>query len=219
MIRRRLSKPLILGACVALAACPSPRRDRPAAAATAAPQFAASMDSTPREEFLRYAQSLQYDTSVLASDAQHLIVRRGDASVPGPFARISPAVGSESNDDAALRAGRIIARITLTHEARSEQVYVWADSGRSGHRVVLVPSSADLAPLPIGMAVHDHDSAAVDLRRALWVIPMEGGLTICETCQLAKWCRTNPLLPDMGPIIDRVFPNPLPDPPRRGGGR
>lgn len=128
-----------------------------APAATAAPPFSARVETVPRDTILAYASRLAFDTSIAASDAQHLLLRRGDAVVVGPFAQIAPERGAGSLSKAQLASGRIIARVSASDSypplGLSRGVsYLWADSAPGGWRAVVVPANPaeQLRTVPLG---------------------------------------------------------------------
>jgi len=146
----------LVGAC---------RGEPQAPAPTAPPPFAERVETVPRAQVLDYASRLVFDTSVAASDAQHLLLRRGDATVVGPFAQIAPERGAASLSEAQLWSGRIIARVSVSDSypllgfPRGVS-YLWADSAPSGRRWVIVPTNLAerLRTVPLG---YERDSLGV----------------------------------------------------------
>lgn len=172
-LRRRLI-PAVAGLVLPfVGACPGERQ----VPATPAPPFSERVETVARDTILAYASRLGFDTSVAASDAQHLLLRRGDATVVGPFVQIAPERGAGSLSEAQLASGRIIARVSASDSypplgfPRGVS-YLWVDSAPSGLRWVIVPTdrAERLRTVPLG---YRRDSpAATDIcwhARSLWV--------------------------------------------------
>jgi hypothetical protein len=136
---------LVAGALLGATGC-CPKTPRP----TPAPRFA-SFAAASRADLLTYARSLQFDTVQPAMDAQYLVYGDSAHLQVGPFAQLAPEIGAGSISAAALRAGRILARIVLdgpfpAGSLSTGATYVWVDSTPHGFRSIFVPES-DSAPI------------------------------------------------------------------------
>jgi len=179
-----------------------------APAATAAPPFSERVETVPRDTILAYAGRLAFDTSIAASDAQHLTLRRDDATVVGPFAQIAPERGAGSLSRAQLASGRIIARVSASDAypplGLSRGVnYLWVDSVPSGWRGVIVPANPveQLQTMPLDYKRDGPHTCWPP--RAAWAtspFPLAGGpaWVCCTTrgcCCLGGPCLDNTINP------------------------
>ncbi len=166
--------------------------------ATAAPTFAGSLDSVPRDSIVAYGRSLVYDTSHAGSDAQHLVARRNGQLVVGPYARIAPEARSHRLSREDMARGRVVARIDADGPYPERGIpagvsFVWVDSSETGWRSVVVPENASqpMAAKPMIFVQHARaEPVAEEPAQARWSwSPAGGRMTECWDCVIF-WCTS-----------------------------
>jgi len=166
---------------------------------TPAPHFT-SVAAAGRAEILAYADSLKFDASMPAMDAQYLLVpRRGRLDV-GPYAEVSPEIGAASITHDALTQGRILARLVMNQPYPvagfpSGVTYVWIDSGSAGFQATLVPKTltAPITHRPVTVTSPGNWPQGYPWARFVVLedppdtMPTMVTGTVCQVCN-GKWC-------------------------------
>ncbi len=200
--------------------------------ATPAPPFSQPVERVPRGQILEYARGLVFDTSVAASDAQYVTLRRDDRTVVGPFMQIAPERGAGSLSDAQLVSGRIIARVSVSDSYPPLGLlrgvsYLWADSAPSGWRWVIVPENPAARLLTLPLTRTRHPAAGADsclgrsARAVMVAYPSAEGAagvvvpwTRCPCygcCCYGGACRESTINPTGAPVSPpREWPRPVP---------
>lgn len=138
--------------------------------ATPRPEFRGAVETVPRAELLRYAQSLTFDASHDASDESRLRRRVNGVVKVGTLTRIAPEIGSAKSFP--LGEGRILARI-WSQEADAFQGlgrgdnYVWFDSTGGRFRAVIIPSDPSVA-ISVKHATRLHSGTGTGFAEARW---------------------------------------------------
>jgi hypothetical protein len=106
--------------------------------ATPAPTFQ-TIGAATRADLLAYAHGLQFDTTRPAMDAQHLLVPQGGHLAVGPYAELSPEIGTAAISHEDLAHGRILARLSLDQPCPQAGLargatYIWVDSAAGGRQ-------------------------------------------------------------------------------------
>jgi hypothetical protein len=181
----------LLALAVVLGGC---RRGPPP---TPSPPFETDINSTPHDEVLRYAQSLEYDTVYGAGDRQRLMLGRCPADCRyGPLVRIEPERGTAALDVKDLARGRIIARIinedpTVGYPKLRllprDTVFWWVDrvdrdkkSGRSLFVSTRDTASSRQEPGPLVFTEHRGYQWRQAIARWVWSDADEGSWSACS---------------------------------------
>jgi hypothetical protein len=134
-----------------------------------------------------------------ASDAQHLVVRRGGQLVAGPYAHLAPQAGNENLTRDELGLGRIVARVVSDGPLPEAGIaagtnYVWVDSLTGAFRIVMVPENATQPLVRLAMGFRAHQRAAplaVESPTARWTaMPEASAPQMCWSCPLL-WCYSD----------------------------
>lgn len=199
---RRLGRAVWWGALAVVGACYSELKPE-------APPFGGGrqpIEQVPRGTLLDYARRIPY--MEIAGDSQRLMLGTCPADCRyGPRAHIDPVSRSYELGDAALAAGRILARVvnvdTIAYPKLNlgpqDTVYWWVDGGGTGGqlRSVLVSSRPEAAPLVLGFSRVPHPEQRKGFRwrqaqaRFGWRDTDEG---LWAACDWSECCQTEGLL-------------------------
>jgi hypothetical protein len=174
---------------------------------TPAPPGPVSLNAAGKAALLAYAHSLQFMTSVTASDEQLLIVYQRGRAMLGPFMSINPELGSGELNRAALASGRIIARVQLGRGTRAVMAYWYVDSSQSeGWRSSWIVDDPRWGILRGRVVIHQHADTILRtvhmLPRARIVTDSSGGdsTQVCGLCP-EGWCRDETWFLAFAPIL------------------
>lgn len=166
------------------------------------PPFAGQpIEQVSRATVLEYARRVPYIE--ISGDSQRLMLGTcpGDCRY-GPLAHIDPASRSYELGDAALAAGRLLARVinvdTIAYPKLNlgpqDTVYWWVDGSGGRLRSVLVSSRPDVPPLVTGFAREAHPEQRKGFRwhqaqaRFRW---RDSDEALWVACDWAGCCRTD----------------------------
>lgn len=155
-------------------------------------------EKAKRSEMLAYAKSLEFDSSYHARDTRRLMYRQNGDLIEGPMATVEPAVGSAVASIAEMRAGRIIARVTVDgfaprHGFAPGVNYYWVEAAGDGMRAIVVSADSTVPIQSFSFAqkhanVRDPGSTSSEVRfRWNDVLGMD---TIWMYCVAAGCCET-----------------------------
>ena len=134
-----------------------------------------------RADIVSWARDLDYQPV----DTTRAYIRGVPSTATSPS--IQAAGDARRRPRAVLQRGCIIGRVVSTAANASLGVaagtnYIWADSGSSGWRVVIIPEMASAALRLFEMRIHDHTGVSRDSSALAIVGP-------CVECERAGWCR------------------------------
>ena len=134
-----------------------------------------------RADIVSWARDLNYQDP----DTSRAYIRGGSST--GTTPTIQAAGDARRRPRAVLQQGCIIGRIVSTAANASLGVaagtnYIWADSGSSGWRVVIIPETTGAALRLFEMRIHEHAALSRDAATLAIVGP-------CVECERAGWCR------------------------------
>ena len=170
--------------------------------ATPKPPFGGSPDSVAREDVIRYAESLQFDTLPLARDTRLMPAR--NARTVGSVLTSDPEIGSHRLDSAALDSGRVIARFTASADdgvsvLRRGVTYLWMDRRHGSWRMAFIQAAGAIAWRPARVASIGSHTLNPSVRiqamaMAKWKWNSNGTWVICNSCIRSGWCETDSTL-------------------------
>ncbi|HTU00637.1 MAG TPA: hypothetical protein VMG58_02430 [Candidatus Sulfotelmatobacter sp.] len=224
---------MVLALC-ALAGCQQQQPAPPSVRPTPGPGASLTrLDAAAKSALLAYASHLEFATAVTAIDEQFLIVMKNHHPAIGPWASISPEIGSAAIKPESLAAGRIIARVTLRGGSDSVTVYWYVDSSAGRWRSVWVPNDARWGLISGAVELHHHADTtlgAMPPRSRIvadaYQVDSTAFCTICDATlgnvPPPQWCRDWSASMELQAIIDALTPGLLVRPggrPGPGGAR
>lgn len=166
------------------------------------PAFARQpIEQVSRATALEYARRVPF--LQIAGDSQRLMMGNCPTDCRyGPLARIDPASRSYGLDDAALTAGRMLARVINVDDipypklnlGPRDTVYWWVDGAGGRLRSVLVSSRPDVPPLVMGFVREGHPEQRKGFTwrqaqaRFRW---RDSDEMLWVACDWAECCRTD----------------------------
>ena len=214
--RRPLTLSVAAALCV-LAACSQPNPQQQAAQGprpTPAPGVAIAADAAGKQALLTYGHSLEFDTSVIATDEQYMIL---PGAVIGPWLSVQPEIGSAAISHADLVQGRIVGRATLRGTRGTVVAYAYVDSGTTGWRGLWAVDDARFSLITDVMLYHQHGAfvrGTSPRGRIVMTLKMDTTKT-CMECP-DGWCRFSAFSARLADVIAAAGPGPVDPGPLKG---
>lgn len=168
--------------------------------ATPPPRFKDPIEKVSREQLLRYARSLVFDTLAGVGDQQRLMLGScPDNCRYGPLVEIQPEIGAATLDIKALASGRIVGRFVNKSSTPydklaippSQESFVWVDSIGETWRAYIIPTDSKLPVTlrSLGLERHGKPRWYQSLARWKW---REDDEAAWITCTIDGCCKIDP---------------------------